>query len=358
MKRRLLLAASAAVGATAMVISPAGAYAPSRLLCTMSDARVTESSGVVASSSSDDWFWTHNDSGDIARFFAFRRDCTVPAEYRLPGAGASDWEDIARGPDSRGVMSLWMGDHGDNNANRPGIQVYRVDEPTSLTPGVTDLSWQRFDLTYEDGPHDCETLLIDPRDGRLYVVTKSYTGDSALYAADMPLSTTGPSVLRKAATMAFSSLYSAGEQPTEPPGATAIGGASLAATGGDIGPAGDRVVVRTYSDAYEWRIAPGQTVAAAMAPTAPVRRLTLAPQGQGEGIAYSRAGGSLVTTSEYAPSPAPGLAPVYIRDPDGGPEVTPPAPGVPEVGQPAALAAFGAIVALGVAFASRRRRRL
>ena len=41
-------------------------------------------------------------------------------------------------------------------------------------------TWYRF--TYPDGPHDAEALLVDPRDGRIWIATKDVFG-GGLYRA-------------------------------------------------------------------------------------------------------------------------------------------------------------------------------
>src|SRR5687768_666059 len=72
-------------------------------LCRFADDRITESSGAVTSSVSDGWFFTHNDSGDEARFFVVDRRCRTLATHTMPGVDSNDWEDMARGPDEAGV---------------------------------------------------------------------------------------------------------------------------------------------------------------------------------------------------------------------------------------------------------------
>ena len=88
-----------------------------------------ESSGVVASSVRDGIFFTHNDSGDLPRFFAVDdQGCTL-VTYTLGGVeSVVDVEDIARGP-SGGESSVWLGDIGDNNHMRNDLAVHRVIEP-------------------------------------------------------------------------------------------------------------------------------------------------------------------------------------------------------------------------------------
>ena len=62
----------------------------------------------------------------------------------------------------------------------------------TVTPAV-------YDLVYPDGPHDAETLMTDPRTGRLYVVTKGIFGGT-LYAAPTRLSADHPNGCGPSAT--------------------------------------------------------------------------------------------------------------------------------------------------------------
>src|SRR5215218_3190707 len=82
----------------------------------------TEISGLVASPAQPGVLWAHNDSGDRARIFALRSDGSLIASLDVPGAEATDWEDIAVGPGG----DLLLGDIGDNQSVRKDIDIYRV----------------------------------------------------------------------------------------------------------------------------------------------------------------------------------------------------------------------------------------
>ena len=56
---------------------------------------------------------------------------------------------------------------------------------------------ERLSLRYPDGPHDAETLLVDPRRGDLYLVTKRADGRSGVYRAAAPLPFGGRATLRR-----------------------------------------------------------------------------------------------------------------------------------------------------------------
>src|SRR5262249_35783673 len=65
---------------------------------TIQVAAIHEASGIVASALHEDTYYVHNDSGDRARFFAVSGSGADLGTYNVSGAGAVDWEDVARGP--------------------------------------------------------------------------------------------------------------------------------------------------------------------------------------------------------------------------------------------------------------------
>jgi hypothetical protein len=240
------------------------------VFCHLADPQITESSGIVASAAYDDVLYTHNDSGDVARFFRINASCRTTGTFLLSGVQARDWEDISRGPGD----TLWLGDIGDNNATRErGILVHQVAEPAPDTTGVVRLTATSYRLRYPDGPHDAEALLVHPRTGQVLIVTKGFAGGS-VYAAPLPLSASQPNVLKEVGRVFVPEV-----------------------TAGDISPDGSRVVLRDYTAAYEWRVS-GDDVAKALKgqPT----RIPLPSAPQGEGITYSRDGRSFIVSSEGA----------------------------------------------------------
>jgi hypothetical protein len=270
----------------ALTLFTPSAYGTGRTLCNLPPV-ITESSGIVASSTNDNVFFTHNDSGDSPRYFAVDRSCRLLATVNVQGASAVDWEDIARGPGSTGKTAIFLGDIGDNNATRSSVTVYEVSEPSVNTATTGIVMTQRpiaHRFTYEDGPHNAETLLVEPKTGRVIVVTKADDGDSGVYVAQ-------GSVLHEVGAIDFS-LISTGVPLSHSP--IAVLGGDLA-TGGDVAPDGRRVVVRTYAQAFEWRVNGGDVVAALKGTPQVV---DLPDERQGEAIAYTRDGKDLVTTSE------------------------------------------------------------
>jgi hypothetical protein len=285
------------------VIAALGAargYGPGALVCRFRDARITESSGLAASARSDAWFFTHNDSGDGPVVYAVDRMGETLADWRLEGASALDWEDMAQAPGEGKQPALYLGDIGDNLEFRPLISIYRIREPQPdpAHPGTHGIAKAvtRFDLFYEDGPHNAEALLVHPRSGQIFVVTKSGR-PCGIYATDGPPRAAEPNRLRKVASLDLAALSSA-------PAAAAAEG--LLVTGGDISPDAARVVLRTYLAAYEWPVVNGNVAAAFRGRPAAI---ALPETPGGEAIAYSRDGRSLLVSSEGKQSPVYELTP-------------------------------------------------
>ena len=132
--------------------------------------------------------------------------------------------------------------------------------PPAAEQAVTAASYR---LRFEDGPHDAETLLVDPRTSQVFIITKSFTA-GALYAAPNPLKTGDVNVLRKVADV----------------------GAPAFATGGDIAPDGKSVAVRNYWE-IDIRSIPDGNLDTAFAAGARVQRLDCTRQqqaGRGTGL--------------------------------------------------------------------------
>ena len=133
------------------------------------DPRVTESSGLARSVRHPHVVWTANDSGDSGRIFAVDTRTGRTVGVHTFGAPVRDVEALAVTPQGR----VLVGDIGDNSGTRRHVTVYWFDEPGL---GDTRGGWSSWDLVYPDGPHDAEALAVDPRTGRVVVVTKSGSG--------------------------------------------------------------------------------------------------------------------------------------------------------------------------------------
>ena len=254
---------------------------------------ITESSGLAFARTRPGVWFTHNDSGGQPVLYAFELDGTYLEEHAVVGAAFGDWEAMSAGPcpDGDGAC-LYIGDVGDNPGARPYVSVYAVREPTAGRPVEVLAAWH---ASYPDGvARNSEALLVHPLTGRIDLITKEdgescgvyrFPRDPAEQIAQLAL----------VATLSFE-----GE------------GGARTVTGADWDPDGDRVVVRTYSGAWEWSADP-------CLPDAhwddPPRGLALSDV-QGEAIAYN-AIGDIVVSSEGDPMVLKRLVCEAVGEPGG-----------------------------------------
>ena len=135
---------------------------------------VTESSGLARSHWRDDVFWTLNDSGGAAELYAVSATGKFLGTLKIQNAVNLDWEDLASYSQG-GKRYLLVGDMGDNNAFRPVLNFYRIEEP-ALTPGDVPQTLSAmatvYTVAYPTGPRDAESLAVDGEENMAYVLSK------------------------------------------------------------------------------------------------------------------------------------------------------------------------------------------
>lgn len=270
-----------------IVVSVFQLYGTPTTIANLKNPAINESSGLAASRSNPNIYWTHNDSGDGPLVYAFDATGESRGVFRVAGAQARDWEDMAVGPGPAQASSyLYLGDIGDNNKARSEIVVYRVPEPkltaadknsSKSNPRIT-AAGDAIRLRYPDGKFDAETLLVHPTSGNLYIVTKAVLKNATVYEARAPLVPGKVITMKRIGDIKVPSLIGA-------------------LTGGSISPDGRRVALCDYLQGYEvvlprssknfndiWR----QTVTP----------FKLGQREQGEAITYRADGKALLVTSE------------------------------------------------------------
>lgn len=147
----------------------AGASKHIQLLGHMDVARITESSGVVASRQYPEVFWTHSDGGKRRpELFAITRRGKMLAHFTFLGPRMRDWEDIAI-DDQR---HLYLGDIGNNEARRAELAVYQIDEPDPNSSAPALSVKRQWILRFPKAPFDCESLFV--HQGRGYLISKVF----------------------------------------------------------------------------------------------------------------------------------------------------------------------------------------
>lgn len=249
-----------------------------RQLCTVDDERLAELSGLAADGQH---IYAVNDGGSALEVFVLDRKCAVQRSV-TGDTDPFDIEDMALAADG----TLWLADTGDNGKQRDTVALHR------LAPDGT-ASLHR--LTYPDGQHDAEALLLD-RKGVPYIVTKHVLGRSAVYRPEGELASPGPTRLEQVAEVNIAATRTMGG----PVGAAS----SVLLTGGAVSKDGGTIALRTYTDAYLYAAQGGDVVAALAGK--PVR-IPLPDEEQGEAIAFTP-DGALLSASEGVGQPVTAIA--------------------------------------------------
>lgn len=291
----LALPCLAAVSETESKVAAPVRYGKARKVATLANQKICESSGLAPSRLKGGLFWTHNDSGDGPRIYAFNSEGEHLAVYTVTGAAARDWEDMAS-VRAGGKSLLLIGDIGDNRRSRKTCTLYVVPEPAVGTKerpvdGQVRVG-QKIEFAYADGPRDCEAVAVDATSGTIYLVSKEGL-KCGVYALPWPRAGTGSAATPLAARRIASIKI---------PPAVAM----------DMSPDGRRAVVLTYGDAYEFARVATETWADAFARKP--RKLAMPRRNQGESICYGPDGKTLYLTSEFAPTP---LLEVPVAEPKG-----------------------------------------
>ncbi len=251
--------------------------------------RLQEASGLARSWTHPDCFWAMNDNTGGPRLFLIDRDGELAAAYKVDTAQQNDWEGLAsftRG----GKNYLLIADTGDNDQNRDDCRLYLLEEPAVISKkkgsGALDVA-TTISFRYSDGPHNCESVAVDPIAGKIYLVTKERKKSCRVFELPLPElvprsdnatppadSVQRPWIARPIATLSI-------------PTAVAM----------DISPDGRRAIVLSdEAHAYEFERGEKQSWAEAFA--VPPRAIEMPKRKQGESICYGPDGKSLYLHSE------------------------------------------------------------
>ncbi|MFF7645560.1 WD40 repeat domain-containing protein [Streptomyces canus] len=232
---------------------------------TISDPRITESSGLAASRQHPGIYWTHNDQDTGAYLYAVDSATgKTVARITMTGVGTPrDVEAIAIGPDNQ----IWVGDIGDNDGvTWPYVWIYKLPEPKVLKDQSVKAT--QYVVKYTDGSRDAESMVVHPRTGRVYIIDKQENGGH-LYEGPTTLSPSGTNVFKP------------------------VKAVDLWATDATFSPDGRQLVVRGYFGGlwYDWN---GGDIKRK-------GRISV-PLGQGESVSYSPDGTKLLLGMEGADS--------------------------------------------------------
>ncbi|MDB4922669.1 hypothetical protein [Mucilaginibacter sp.] len=256
----------------------------------LDDKQMNEISGIAASRIVPDIYYIHNDSGDTSRFFAIAPDGKLKSTIYYKGdlkgkLGVDDCEDIAVGPGPlKGKSYVYLGDIGDNNSKRSFLTVYRMEENAAWLNNETSTADAiPVHLKYPDGPRDAETLMVDPIEKLMYIVTKRQ--DSvAVYTAPLNYKSGDTITLTKRCKLFFNGLK-----------------VFKWITAGDISKDGSQIVLKSYEKVYYWKRDGNEPIWKTIQ-TKPEEPFYV-PEKQGEAVGFTPDGKGYYTTSEGVYSP-------------------------------------------------------
>jgi len=257
-------------------------YGPPRLQGFLENKKIDESSGMAASNRHRGTFWTHNDSGDKPRIFAFDEAGKHRGTCHIKGAEHVDWEDMGAFL-WNGQPFVFVADTGDNGRRRKRYIIYTALEPDA--PQNDTRVFHRLEFQYEDGAsRDCEAVAYDARENQFVLVEKRKSRDawrnSPVWILKWdPEKAKQECVAQRVGAIAFPIV-----------------------TGLDLTPSGDQAVIITYfgSGAIITREARESWQEAVRKP---LHTFAMPPRKQGEAVCFGNDAKTLFLTSEKEPSP-------------------------------------------------------
>ena len=226
---------------------------------------INEASGIVPSIKNPGLFWVHNDSGDKARIFAIDSLGNSIATVYLSGIKNRDWEDICIGPgEVEGEQYIYIGEIGDNSKRYFPKYIYRIIEPKldmnkiPIDTVITEVD--RLPFGYENGKRNAETLMIDPSNLDLYIVSKEQ--NTKVYKLSFPYT------FYSAPTSNIDTAFIVGTLPFS------------TAVGGDISLDGNEILIKKYNVIYYWKKDESGTIIDALQKTPITVPYFIEPQGE------------------------------------------------------------------------------
>jgi len=234
-------------------------------------AKFEELSGIAFSQVHAGVFYGHTDSGGKSSIYIFNADGEELGEIKLDKVANRDWEDIAVGPGPGGNSYIYIGEIGDNAAVHNEIFIYRIPEPTKLTP-ESEVKPEKIKLRYPGGARDAETLMVDPISGDIYIISKRDKNNN-IYCLPVARFNEKEAELEKVGELNFTSSVA-----------------------GDISSDGNQILIKSYLNIYYWIRGSGESIVQALLREPVI--LIYNPEPQGEAIGFQPDGKAYYTISE------------------------------------------------------------
>jgi hypothetical protein len=148
-----------------------------QLVSTLSDPRITESSGLVVSRDDPDRAFTINDSGSSPVVYSVDVPSGRTVATTRVAADLVDTEALSVDADD----TLWIADTGDNRGARTDVALYSLP---AAGIGQDTAAVTRYPITYPGGPIDVEALAVNPRTGAKLLISKGLFGGTVFSLPD------------------------------------------------------------------------------------------------------------------------------------------------------------------------------
>ncbi|WP_104381511.1 hypothetical protein [Sphingobacterium sp. HMA12] len=239
----------------------------------LKDPGLKEVSGIVAAYEQGT-FWVHNDSGDGANIYLIDRQAKLIKSFALEGIDVIDCEDIDR-VKIEDKNYLVLADIGNNLGKRTWASLYLFPEP--LISDSSLISKKNIKTIFVKFPGkkrlDAESIMVDPTDNTLYLVSKREFR-STVYSAPVFRNTKQQYfTLSKVAELPFTFATAAAMDPT-----------------------GKELLIKNITTIFYWRRKPGNSWAETLQ-RKPIE-VPYSVEPQGEAIAFDQDGGGFYTISE------------------------------------------------------------
>lgn len=239
----------------------------------LTDPGLKEVSGIVAAHE-EGTFWVHNDSGDGANIYLIDRQAKLIKSFSLEGIDVIDCEDIDR-VKIADKNYLVLADIGNNLGKRTWACLYVFPEPSVSDSSL--ISKKNIKTIFVKFPGqkrlDAESIMVDPTDNTLYVVSKREF-QSTVYSAP---------VFRNRKQQYFT-LSKVAELPF------------TFATAAAIDPTGKELLIKNITTIFYWKRKPGESWGETLQ-SKPIE-VPYSVEPQGEAIAFDKDGTGFYTISE------------------------------------------------------------
>ncbi|WP_319381502.1 hypothetical protein [Thiomicrorhabdus sp.] len=265
----------------------------------ITDANISEASGLAMSQREKNVLWALNDSGNKPQLFALNEQGEHLGTLNVKGVPNQDWEDLASFI-YQGQPYLLIADVGDNSAKRQKNALHFIAEPklkklSAKKPISVKPDWT-IEFTYQDGPRDCESVALDLPNQKILLLSKR-DKPPALY--ELPL--------QKNQSKKVLIARKLGEiTPLPEPEIQDIRSVTnllyaRQPTAMDISPDGSSLIVLTYINAYLYQKSLNASWSSVLKKTP--REIALPYLRQAESVCFDASGKTIHVTSEGSPAP-------------------------------------------------------